>query len=78
MSRSGEVILEELDHMKGFLSRIWLEADRLQELYRRYSDRLDIATQSEIINCFKTIDRTIEIAKASIDSTLSHQSFKGG
>ena len=78
MSRSGEVISEELSRMKGFLSHIWLEADRLEELYRRYSDKLDSSTRSEIINCFKTINRTIEIAKSSIDSSLSHQSLKGG
>ncbi|HBR16828.1 MAG TPA: hypothetical protein DD725_04350 [Deltaproteobacteria bacterium] len=71
MSRSGGVLSEELSRMKGFLSRIWLEADYLNQHYQRYSGKLDGSTRAEIMNCFKTIDITIELAKASVDLALS-------
>lgn len=78
MSRGDEVLPEDLERLRSFFSRIWLEADRLEEHYHRYSGKLDSDVRSEIVNCFKTINRTIELAKASIGSTLSHQSLKGG
>lgn len=59
--------LEEMQHLRGYLARFFLELSSLKEQYRKYSDKLDSPTRSQIVDNFKTLDRTVERATELIE-----------